>query len=478
MKRHHIPLHTFILTILFILEPVCARGQSPFTFGEKFPKHEVRAVWITTIGGLDWPDNYAQSAYSAKRQKRDFIRILNRLQDANINTVLLQTRVRGTTIYPSLIEPWDGCMSGFPGVSPGYDPLLFAIEECHKRGMELHAWIVCMPLGEIQRTGYRHLKRIHPELCTTIKSHGFMRPEQPGTATYLASLCCEIVRNYDIDGIHLDYIRYPEEKRMAGPSDWKRYNITRIVETVSKNVKDIKPWVKMSCSPIGKYRSVSRYDSHGWNAYDVVYQDAQGWLRDGLMDALFPMMYFKGNNFYPFAADWKENSYGKIVAPGLAAYFMSRKEKNWPLSTITTEMNVLRSFGMGHSFFRCRHFINDLKGIYNSTRYDIDLCPALIPPMTWMERTAPSAPKVFMKEYNGTQMLSWTQATNHNDSPYLSYNIYRSKDYPVNTDDPRNLVAIRIKNMAMSFSGQYHYAVTAVDRYGQESKATQVKRKK
>ena len=122
-------------------------------------KHEVRAVWLTTIGGLDWPHSYAQTAHSIEKQKNELRSILDRLQSANINTILLQTRVRATTIYPSDIEPWDGAMSGHPGQSPGYDPLAFAIDECHRRGMELHAWIVCIPIGKWNGYGCRQLRK-------------------------------------------------------------------------------------------------------------------------------------------------------------------------------------------------------------------------------------------------------------------------------------------------------------------------------
>lgn len=106
-------------------------GQSFYAVNPN-PKYEVRAVWLTTIGGIDWPHSYAQSERSAEKQKEELRAILDRLQKANINTVLLQTRIRATTIYPSLYEPWDGCLSGFPGKSPGYDALQFAIDECHK----------------------------------------------------------------------------------------------------------------------------------------------------------------------------------------------------------------------------------------------------------------------------------------------------------------------------------------------------------
>ena len=111
------------------------------------PKREVRAVWLTTIGGLDWPKTYAHTPRTIEKQKQELCTLLDQLQKVNMNTVLLQTRIRGTVIYPSQYEPWDGCVSGKPGSSPGYDPLQFAIEECHKRGMECHAWVVSVPVG-------------------------------------------------------------------------------------------------------------------------------------------------------------------------------------------------------------------------------------------------------------------------------------------------------------------------------------------
>ena len=105
------------------------------------PKHEVRAVWVTTLSGLDWPTSRATNAQGREKQKEELCRLLDQLQACRINTVLLQTRVRGSVIYPSKIEPWDVCLTGQFDRDPGYDPLAFAIEETHKRGMELHAWV-------------------------------------------------------------------------------------------------------------------------------------------------------------------------------------------------------------------------------------------------------------------------------------------------------------------------------------------------
>lgn len=435
------------------------------------PKYEVRAVWLTTIGGIDWPHSYAGSARSIERQKDELRAILDRLQRANINTVLLQTRIRATTIYPSAYEPWDGCLSGKPGKSPGYDALKFAIDECHRRGMELHAWVVAIPVGKWNGAGCVRLRRRHPGLVRKIGSEGYMDPEKPQTAEYLADLCAEITGNYDIDGIHLDYIRYHETWPMKVSRRQGRTNITNIVRAISRRVKSIKPWVKMSCSPIGKYKDLSRFSSYGWNAYERVCQDAQAWLRDGLMDELFPMMYFRGNQFYPFALDWNEHSYGRIVAPGLGIYFMSPREKDWPLADITREMLTLRHYGMGHAFFRSKFFTDNVKGIYDFTAQSFNQYPALIPPMTWQSSARPSAPSGLSRrtQEDNVELLSWTPADK--DTTRIMYNVYSSREYPVNTDDARNLTVVRLRksSLIIPHDPTRHYAVTATDRYGNES---------
>lgn len=439
------------------------------------PKHEVRAVWLTTIGGLDWPHTYARSTASAAVQQQELCAILDRLKAANVNTVLMQTRVRGTVIYPSEYESWDGCLSGIPGLAPGYDALGFAVEECHKRGMELHAWVVTLPLGKWQKEGCQRLKKKYPSMIKRIGDEGFMNPENAGTADYLARICREITSNYDIDGIHLDYIRYPETWPGRLDREQGRRNITAIVSRINSAVKSIKPWVKMSCSPVGKYDDLTRYSSRGWNARTKVCQDAQGWLRDGLMDELFPMMYFRGDQFYPFALDWKENAYGRIISIGLGIYFMSPKEKNWPGDVIERQMSVLRRHGLGHAYFRSRFFTDNLKGIYDKVASEIDHHPALIPPMTWQWATAPLPPlSLNVRQTKDGTLLTWGGAVDRSDGPNLLYNVYASDTYPVDTDDACNLIATRIASRTLFLSRRscdrpLHFAVTAMDRYGNES---------
>lgn len=452
-------LHIFILAFAIT---IAAPAQ---------PKHEVRAVWLTTIGGIDWPHSYAQSARSAERQKDELRAILDKLQSANINTVLLQTRIRGTVIYPSAYEPWDGCLSGKPGTSPGYDALRFAVEECHRRGMEIHAWVVTIPVGKWNATGCKRLRDKMPRTIKKIGADGYMSPEDSQTASYLADICAEITANYDIDGIHLDYIRYPETWTLKVSRQQGRDNITRIVRAISARVKRLKPWVKMSCSPIGKADDLPRQWSHGWNAYTTVCQDAQGWLREGLMDALFPMMYFRGNQFYPFAIDWKEQSCGRMIVPGLGIYFMSPREKDWPLADITRELEVLRGQGMGHAYFRSKFFTDDTKGIYSFARQQFCQYPALIPPMSWQDNRRPTMPSALCRNDmgNGTTMLEWQHADA--DTTMTMFNIYSSHDYPVDTDDAANLIITRrqSRRLAVPTDPTRHYAITATNRYGNES---------
>lgn len=457
-------------------------GQSFYAVNPN-PKYEVRAVWLTTIGGIDWPHSYAQSERSAEKQKEELRAILDRLQKANINTVLLQTRIRATTIYPSQYEPWDGCLSGFPGKSPGYDALQFAIDECHKRGMEVHAWVVTIPVGKWNSYGCRQLRKRFPRLIKRIDQDGYMDPEATQTGCYLAEMCREIVQRYDVDGIHLDYIRYPETWKFRISKDQARGNITRIVEKIHQAVKKEKPWVKMSCSPIGKFDDLSRYWSHGWNAYTKVAQDAQAWLKDGLMDELFPMMYFRGDQFFPFAIDWKEHSYGKIIAPGLGIYFLDPKEGKWNISDITSELYHLRNIGEGHAFFRNKFLLDNHQGVYDFVSAHFNRYPALVPPMTWESNKRPQQPVTLCIEENeGTTTLRWDNSLQYEDgtaikTPSIYNNVYASKEYPVDVHDARNLILTRTTRRQLTTrtgNTPTYYAVTTTDGFGNESRAKQL----
>ena len=473
---------------LWLAQPARAQYALP-TWAHHSPvsgqvPYEVRAAWLTTLSGLDWPRRPARNADEAARQQRELLQILDALQQAGINTVLFQARIRSTTAYPSAIEPWDGAFSGTPGKSPGYDPLQFVTEACHRRGMELHAWVVAFPICKAavaKQLGKRALPKQHPELCRLCGDQWMMDPGVPGTASYLAAVCKEIAEHYDVDGIHLDYIRYPEPaipftdartyQRYGGgqpKSTWRSANVDRCVQAVHDAVKAVRPWIKLSCSPVGKYADLSRYSSFGWNARDAVHQDAQAWLRKGWMDMLFPMMYFDGVHYYPFLADWKENDAGRPVVPGLGIYFLNSREKNWPLLTVRRQMEVARSQGLGgQAFFRVKFLLDNEKGLLDWLRADFYRTPALVPPMTWADSVPPAAPAVSQQIDGQTLRLAWSEVA---DATPVSYNVYRLD--PTYGDV---LLAKRLRTTsfttllglpALKYS---RYVVTAVDAYGNES---------
>lgn len=490
MKKYFLLL---ILTILICPTLMQAQDNNWITDS---PKREMRAVWLTTFNSLDWPKNKARTAEGILAQQKEFCEILDRLKAININTVLLQTRVRGTTIYPSDIEPWDDCLTGTQNRNPGYDPLKFAIEQCHARGMELHAWLVtipCFKTNAAQAQNKKSVLKTHHNLCVKHEGTWYLNPGQPGTADYLASICREIATHYDVDGIHFDYIRYPENaarfndnatyrKYGKGKSkaQWRRDNITHCVSEMYHTIKAIKPWIKVSSSPIGKYNDLSRYPSYGWNAYAAVYQDAQAWLKDGIHDMLFPMMYFQGNHFYPFALDWKENDYGKTVAPGLGIYFLSPKEKNWDLDVISRELYFIRDIGLqGQAFFRYAFLDANHKGLYDFLKDFYYPYPALTPVCQSTDQKAPEMPLDLKREIKANNaMLTWKAS--QDDSGQVRYNVYASKDYPVDITKAKNLIAVNLDTCVYIYNGIYaelnglNFAITAIDRSGNESDAAQL----
>lgn len=475
-----------ILCLLLSLLPMSLSAQRPLAPS----KYEYRAVWLTTIENLDWPRMKAATPADAETQKNELIAILDSLQGLGVNTVMLQTRVRGDVIYPSAIEPFSAVFTGVEGRSPGYDPLAFAIEECHKRGMQLHAWIVTLPLGKlahVRKAGRLSLRNRRPELCRVYKDSWYMEPGEPGTAEYLATLVGEIVSSYDVDGIHLDYIRYPDRPRNypdgywyarygGGRSlaDWRRDNITAIVRRIYNEVKRLKPWVCVSSAPLGKYADLAAYSSRGWNARETVYQDAQRWMEEGIIDALFPMLYFSGNNFYPFVRDWQENAHGRHIVPGIGLYRLLETEGDWEVDEILRQMLTSRSVGTaGTAMFRTRHLTGNIKNVAAGYRTACRL-PALVPPIAWSGKTPPEKPLSLCGARDGAALrLAWNGVDEQPGDPPVKYNIYASAGDTVDISDPENLVSVLYADtvcmLEVSSLSAMAWAVTAVDAYGVES---------
>lgn len=484
-------MHHFLLIFaLFVLFFLPSSAQSP--------KHEVRAAWVTVVYGLDWPRTKATSKAGIKQQQDELIAILDKLKAANFNTVLFQTRMRGELSYPSSIEPISKIFTGKVNGNPGYDPLAFAIEECHKRGMECHAWIVAIPLGNKKHLASLENHSVTKKMrniCIPYKNEYFLNPGNPATKEYLMKITREIITRYDVDGVHYDYLRYPEyTKNFPDKQDfqrygkgrtleqWRRDNLTEIVRYIYKEVKQTKPWVKVSTCPVGKYSDLTRYPSRGWNAFDAVYQDPQGWLGEGIQDQIYPMMYYKENNFFPFALDWQEQSNNRHVVPGLGIYFLDPSEGNWTRGDIDRQMHFSREINMaGQGHYRVKYLMDNTQGLYDELKESFYAYPALQPAMPWLDNAAPSAPQNLKVNDmdNGYISLSWNASKDNDSKNGVKYIIYGSDSYPVDTTKPENIIAVNIEGTnyiycpILPWMKHSHFAVTGVDRYGNESIAIQ-----
>jgi uncharacterized lipoprotein YddW (UPF0748 family) len=484
------------------------------------PKREYRAVWITAIENLDWPTCPATTSRGEEQQKQELRTMLDTLQAIGINTVLLQTRIRGDVIYPSLYEPFTSVFTGRAGIRPSYDPLRFAIDECHRRGMQCHAWMVALQ----------------------VKDNRYVDPSSARVVNHLCTMVREVVRGYDIDGIHLDYIRYPEKTK--GNDQWRRDNVTRCMEAVYRTVKAEKPWVCVSAATLGKYRDTRRASSSDWNAYHTVFQEAQEWTRRGIVDALFPMLYYRDKHYFPFVTDWAENAHGRHFVAGLGIYQLDRRQQNWELEAVRSQLAFMRSFegtqgsaGMvygngahGYALFRAGFLMDNTKGIKDEIRWT-NRYPALVPavpavtavsavpavteliaiptisavpgnqPVTpapparltgritaqrlilyWGDAPLPvrrkstpeSAMQHAVQNTTVTAMQTSPQTPARITGGEVRYNVYRSVGSPVDTSCGAHLLLTYVAATSVTLprvvcDEDVCYAVTAIDRYGNES---------
>ena len=473
-----------IYFLIFLTFSVSGYAQSP--------KNEVRAVWLTSNYSLDWPSKPYRNSNDINNQQDELIDILDQLKAANINMVFLQTRLRGDVIYNSSIEPVSSYIQGVKNTWSKYDPLAFAIAECRKRGLECHAWFVTYPLGPEKISGRDNNSatiRNHKDKICRFGGEFYLDPGNPRTNAYLVSLIEEIVDKYDIDGIHMDYIRYPDKsdkfpdeatyKRYGGgknKADWRRENINKFVYEVYDVVKSKKPWVQVSSSVAGMYTSIDNRNQRHWTAYNSVYQDPIEWMNQGKHDFIVPMMYYSDNLFYPFLKDWKARSNERFVIPGLGIYQMDEKESNWRVQTIKDQVQSTRDHDMkGNAFYRTSHLINNKKGILNILSQDFYQNPALLPPLSWLNTTTPVAPINMSAVSSGVYLfLSW-EKTIQPENKEVFYNVYRSKTWPIDMDNADNLIAARVLDemlfvpISEFVETGYYYAVTSYDRYHNES---------
>jgi uncharacterized lipoprotein YddW (UPF0748 family) len=354
--------------------------------------------------------------------------------------------------------------------------------------MECHAWLITYPLGSrnhVKNLGNASVVKKHPQLVTLYKNQWYLDPGNPKTDDYLLSIVKEIVTNYDVDGIHFDYIRYPanctnffdqSEYNRYGKSEprdtWRRSTLNRFVGKVYDRVKSIKPWVMISSSPVGRYRPLLHNPNDGWTAYNNVYQDPIQWLNEGKHDAIFPMMYYRDKLFYPYLNDWVENSKGRFVVPGLGVYQI--QELGWQHKDIIDQMEYTRKkSASGNAFFRTEHLLNYNRDLFHEINNVYYRYPAKLPPMTWLSDTLPDPPHDLRAEKTANEFqLRWKVK---NPAARITYNVYRTKTDNPDFNDGSTLLATGLRQPVFTYcppedDQAYYYFITVSDSFHNESK--------
>lgn len=472
-----------ILIAIILLISIAAVKGEPRT-----PKAAIRGVWLTTNYGLDWPSRTAQTPEQTQRQKDELCRILDLARTMNLNTVFFQARVRSDVLYQSVYEQYSSILTGTFGRKPLYDPLAFAVEECHKRGLQCHAWIVCMNIGKdeaIKKRGKNSLPSQHPEICTKYKGEWYLNPGVPATGDYLAEIAREIAERYDIDGIHLDYIRYPDraadfpdkkEYARYAPSgmtlsEWRINNINTIVGKIYDAVKSCDSTITVSSAVLGKRDNLPDYPSFGWSGIEAAYQDAAAWLKAGKMDFIAPMLYYADASFYPFLKDWIKNSSGYPVVTGLGAYRLAPDGGNWSLDDFMRQISIGREFGAaGETYYRMAQLTANVKGLGLILAPSFNPVPALFPPQKNAAGEKPLPPSGLTVTSGAVERTITWQAVKG--AKY--YTLYASDNYPVDTEDAYNILEPMLTDTTITTTEIYpYYAVTATDVYYRETAAVQ-----
>jgi uncharacterized lipoprotein YddW (UPF0748 family) len=477
------------------------------------PKRELRGAWISSYFGLDWPNKNDAPA----TQRTKLIDILNHHKATGINAIYFQVRSQSDALYPSAIEPWSNDLTGTQGVAPNpvWDPLQFAIEETHKRGMELHAWLnPYRAVGNTAVPAATHVSNTHPEWMmrsgtsgtTTLK---ILNPALAGVRDHIVSVIEELLNNYDIDGIHFDDYFYPttivqadddaaynaDRRGFTTKADWRRDNVNLLIKRVNETIIAKKPWVKFGVSPSGIYRNSTNpaigTDTRGLEHYTSLYADTRRWLQEGWVDYIAPQVYWN-IGFYPTADYarivpwWNDNAAGRHIYIGLATYRVNEAGAWQNRSEIPNQIRLNRSLPnvYGGIHFRTLHLRNNPLGVRDSLRLDLYRKPALLPNMPWRDSTPPAAPGALeaVRGANNAYILTWTKpaATDNEMDRARQFAIYRSETPVVDLQNSDNLLAITntdestFTDNTTDAAKTYYYAVTSLDRFHNESAPSNV----
>jgi uncharacterized lipoprotein YddW (UPF0748 family) len=487
---------TFLLLLLLLIMSINFPAQTT-------PKveREFRAVWMATVDNIDFP---SKKTLTINEQKAELIRDLELAKKLRLNAIVFQVRPMCDALYQSEIEPWSEFLTGEMGKPQKFDPLKFVVDEAHKRGILVHAWFnpyrAFHPAAKT--VSANHISKRRPGLVRKYGKYLWLDPSDREVQQYSLSVVLDVVKRYDIDGVHFDDYFYPYPEKDANgnkiefPDDknwqeyletaqkmsndrtrriplkrdeWRRANVNQFIESVGREIKKIKPEIMYGISPFGIWQPAPERGITGFNAYAELYADARKWLQDGTIDYFAPQLYWEtarqGQSF-PVLLDWwkAQNTKKRHLWAGIAAYRIG-SNANFTADEIINQVKITRkspeTLGtIQFSFKSLRRNLGNIQAKISERAFQKD---ALIPLTSWIKTAKPLAPKVTVKKEADKVKVTWTEQGTKKAFRFVVY----AKD---KNGWSYSILPAAQKSIILSAERKIEkIIVTSVDRLGNES---------
>jgi uncharacterized lipoprotein YddW (UPF0748 family) len=464
---------------------------SSVLLSQSLPKvdREFRAAWIATVDNIDFP---TKKTLSTDEQKAELIAALDLSKKLRLNAVIFQVRPATDALYESKLEPWSEYLTGQMGKSQAFDPLAFIVNEAHKRGILVHAWF--NPYRSYHPSAKTmspdHISKSNPGIVRQYGRYMWLDPTEPEAKKHSLKVITDVVRRYDIDGVHFDDYFYPyAEKDAAGNNidfpdnanwdkykesggkldrgDWRRMHVNDFISSVGREVKKIKPQIMYGISPFGIWQPMPERQIVGFNAYAELYADSKKWLQDGTVDYLAPQLYWetgRPNLSFPVLLDWwkEQNTKRRHIWPGIATYRIGRP--GYDADMIAGQIGITRKdpLTLGGIHFSFKSLRNDMGGIQEKLRGSIYSRDAIIPTSPWIKAVRVVSPKVVVARDSKFVRASWMAAKGAfwyvvyaKDKDGWNYSIQPASETSIALSADRKIDTVVVK---------------AVDRLGNESR--------
>ena len=464
------------------------------------PKREFRGAWIQCV-------NNQFNGIGRDKMQQTLTYQLEELQKTGINAILFQVRAEGDALYQSSLEPWSRYLTGQQGrmPEPYWDPLQWMVEQCHQRGMELHAWINPFRAKTAGTTAMasNHYAAQHPERCFNYDKLTIFDPGLPENRHYICHVASDIVRRYDVDGFHIDDYFYPYP--VAGEvirddasyaaygngmnrDDWRRQNVNLFMKELYDSIHYAKPWVKFGVSPFGIYRNQKSDPNgsatNGLQNYDDLYADVLLWLREGWVDYNIPQVYWelgnKAADYETLVKWWGTHATQRPLYIGQdverTVKYKDSRDNGW--HQVYQKYDLQRAYAQGSCQWYAKACVDNPENYTTVLRNQYHQYPALQPSMPWIDKKAPGKVKAVKPVLvDNDYVLFWTTPKAKSEMDRATrYVVYAfAKGEKVDINNPAKIQAITSNTFYrlpyVDGRTSYTYVVTALDRVQNESKA-------